>query len=108
MDVALVEVKEKLERALDILENFNEDTTPERIRARRVALGFLERDTERIKNLVSAYPVAVKQYIQELSELFYDYFHYFDLGYRALSGIDELGPALREKIKKGIEKLNLL
>jgi hypothetical protein len=94
----LSEIKLKLEKVIDVLETFPPDTTVSNQKSRRIELGFLDREKGDLIKSVSSYPVEFQTLVSEMLAIFDEYYHYFDLGYQASHGIDELPSLLKGKV----------
>jgi hypothetical protein len=106
MEKNLIDLKTKLEGVVSILDNYLSDNIPENIKKRRVALGSFSRDIEMVKTLVIGKPQAMIDFVDELIDLFKEYFQYFDEGFKSKYSIDVLPQLLRDKISLAIEKIN--
>jgi len=94
-------VKEWLEETIAQIESNPDDTTPERIRDNRIKLGGVFRRKEEIESSVIANKPKAKNEVAELKQLLYDYYHYFDAGYKPESGetIDTLPTKILTRMK---------
>ncbi len=106
MDIILTEIREWLVCLLTELNNLPEDTIPERIKSNRDRMTCLIAKSDRVKRLVSTYPIGVKTYIENFLQLLYEWQHYFDTGYKAPHTIDELPDLIRTYITNTIKKID--
>ncbi len=108
MNTDLFELKNKLEKVIDILDTYPPDTIPSRIKERRIAIGAFKREIDRIRKIVAPYPQPVKDFLEELITLFKDYYFYFDEGYQCNKKPEEVEALLRDKLDKALERINQL
>jgi len=103
-------IKNWLDKAIDLFENNPADTIPLRISENRKLLGAPFRKREEIKAWVQANKPAALPHLVELKQWMEDWYHYFDTGYRPVSGetIDTLPNKILAKLKWIREKIENL
>ena len=80
------------------------DTTPERIKINRDRLRPLFERSEYISAIRDSLSGVARVKANAVLDLLYDYYHYFDLGYRSKTHIDDFP----EKLKEAFAKVSVL
>lgn len=91
-------IKEWLCELIEFFSNHTPDTVPYRIKCNRDKLFCSIANMSWVRNEIASLPPAKKQFIEEFLTLLEEYFHYFDMGYRAPHTIDELPGLIKEKL----------
>ena len=80
------------------------DTTPERIKANREKLlPYYQEMKDSISKIPEQLPPLARPKLDEVLELFDDYFNYFSSGYRAKTNIDDFPDKLKQAFSKMVK-----
>ncbi len=79
------------------------DTTSERIKGNRMALETLYRFIPQVESIIPGLPLEYQMLVQDTCDLFNDYYHYFDRGYKSSHRIDNLSDQIINKLSEIIE-----
>ena len=90
-------MKAELKEYYEIFNSLPLDTMPIRIEENRKKLKLAYLEIEKLdKNILGG---KAKEF-KELKQLLYEHFHYFDTGYQAPHGIDDLPDLIRKKLEE--------